>query len=107
MKMQLFDSLNDKYYYEKLDNGLEVYLFPYSKTKKFHTSIIIPHGGMVTEIKDLKTKELITFPQGVAHFLEHQMFERNKENLLDIFPKMGLKTNAYIMFLVQVILIRV
>ncbi|NLA33076.1 MAG: insulinase family protein [Mollicutes bacterium] len=95
MKMQLIESLNDKYYYEKLDNGLEVYLFPYSKTKKFHTSIIIPHGGMVTEIKDLKTKELITFPQGVAHFLEHQMFERNKENLLDIFPKMGLKTNAY------------
>ena len=43
MKEKTFEKVDEKLYIEKLDNGLEVYLYPTSKTKNFYISISVKY----------------------------------------------------------------
>lgn len=95
MNKQIISGLNDVYYYEILDNGLEIYLFPDSRTKRFNVDITIPYGGMTTEFIDAKTKKQYNFPKGVAHFLEHQTFQKENDSLLNVFEQIGINAGAF------------
>ena len=43
-------------------------------------------------------KEAITVPDGVAHFLEHKMFEKKDHDAFDLFGKLGADSNAFTSF---------
>ncbi len=79
-------------YYEKLSNGLEIFIIPNKTKKRFRASLTVKYGSSYTTFeKDNKT---IQTPTGIAHFLEHKMFER-KENPFDFYSKFGTDVNAY------------
>lgn len=71
MKEKIFEKVDEKLYIEKIDNGLEVYLYPTSKTKNFYISISVKYGSKVRKYK-INNKTFDVIP-GSAHFLEHKV----------------------------------
>lgn len=71
MIKKTFEKVNEDLYCEKLDNGLEVYLYKTDKTKNFYITISVKFGANVTKYK-LNNKIYDVVP-GSAHFLEHKV----------------------------------
>ena len=82
-------------YTEKLDNGLDVIMLPYSNKKNYFISYATKYGSEVSKFIPVGEKEMIKVPDGVAHFLEHKMFEQ--EDGIDpfsFFSESGTGSNA-------------
>ncbi|MCR5264047.1 MAG: insulinase family protein [Clostridiales bacterium] len=92
------DYLKEKYYYVHHKSGLDVYVFP----KKMSVSYALfgTRYGSIDNIFRLKgDKEFTEVPDGIAHYLEHKMFEN--EDGVDTFQryaKYGASANAYTSF---------
>ena len=87
--------LDQNVYYEKLDNGLEVYLIPYKNKSNYSMHYLTKYGSIQTTFIPYGKKNKITVPDGIAHFLEHKMFEQ--EDGIDPFTfasKTGTYSNA-------------
>ena len=96
--MQIIENLKikEKLYIEKLENGLTVMIIPKANTKKKFITWGTNFGSIDNNFTDPKTKEEIKIPDGVAHFLEHKMFEQsNGTNSLDTLSSIGVDANAY------------
>ncbi len=94
--MKLIESLNikEKAYIEKLENGMTVIIIPKNNTNKKYIIWGINFGSIDNHFK--VNEEEIYIPDGVAHFLEHKMFEQeNGTNSLDTLMALGIDANAY------------
>jgi len=88
--------VKEKIYREKLENGLTVMIIPKHNTNKKYI-IWGTHFGSIDNhfISPIENKET-KIPDGVAHFLEHKLFEQeNGTNSLDILSGLGVEANAY------------
>jgi predicted Zn-dependent peptidase len=74
-------------YYEKLDNGLEVYMVPKKNVSNIYTTYSTKYGSIHNEFIPVDEKKMVKFPGGIAHFLEHKVFEQ--EDGLDVFNFFG------------------
>jgi len=96
--MQVIENLKikEKLYIEKLENGLTVMIIPKENTRKKYIMWGVNFGSIDNHFIDPKTKEEVKIPDGVAHFLEHKMFEQsNGTNSLDTLSSIGVDPNAY------------
>lgn len=96
--MQIIENLKikEKLYIEKLENGLTIMIIPKPNTKKKYITWGVNFGSIDNHFIDPKTKQQIQIPDGVAHFLEHKMFEQsNGTNSLDTLSSIGVDPNAY------------
>ena len=94
MKKISLKDLDMDAYTETLSNGLEVYMLPYSNKKNYFISFATRFGSDVLEYTDDKRKSHKP-PLGIAHFLEHKMFE--EESGIDpftFFSESGTDSNA-------------
>lgn len=90
--------LGESTYITKLKNGLTVYI---CKKKGFGKKIGMygtKYGSIFNDFVDITTNQRIQVPDGIAHFLEHKLFEKEGANALDLFSKMGVSSNAYTSF---------
>lgn len=82
-------------YKETLDNGLTIYICPMKKNTT-HASIVTRFGGDYLDFIPRGKKDLITTPDGTAHFLEHKMFEtEDHKDPMVLFSNNGASSNAY------------
>lgn len=94
MKKISNDILKEEYYTVELDNGLHVYLYPKPQFHRTYGIFSTKFGSCDMEFYD--QDQLIHTPAGVAHFLEHKMFECSDGNdASDLFSIIGGETNAY------------
>ena len=96
--MKLIEStkIKEKAYIEKLENGLTVIIIPKQNTKKKYVIWGTHFGSIDNRFIMPKTGEEVFVPDGVAHFLEHKMFEQeNGKNSLDVLMSLGVDANAY------------
>lgn len=96
MKIIENSKVKEKLYVEKLENGLTVMIIPKKGIQKKYviwgtnygsndSKFIVPGENQETEV-----------PKGVAHFLEHKMFEQESGvNSLDTLTALGVEANAY------------
>ena len=94
MKIKL-NELDMELYKEKLDNGLDVYLVPMLNKKNYYINYATRYGSEISEFIPAGKKEYVKVPDGVAHFLEHKMFEQ--EDGVDpftFFSESGSDSNA-------------
>lgn len=84
----------ESYVREVLDNGLEVVLFEKPNYSKSFFIIGTPYGGCDYQQEDRNGK-VYTYPKGVAHFLEHKMFEKEGKDVLEEFSALGANVNAF------------
>ena len=88
--------LNLKLYTDTLDNGMKVIIIPIKNTDKKFVAWTTRYGSIDNIFIDPKTKSKIEVPDGVAHYLEHKMFEQeNGKDSLYVLMGLGLEANAY------------
>ncbi|MFV5770009.1 EF-P 5-aminopentanol modification-associated protein YfmH [Mammaliicoccus sciuri] len=92
MKSLKIDTTN-KLYYEKLDNGMDIYIYYIPEHYKTVANLTVKFGSINEYFED--QEGAITLPMGTAHFLEHQMFENKNENIFSLFSNQGSKINAF------------
>lgn len=96
--MQIIKNLQvkEEVYIEKLENGLTIMVIPKKETLKKYV-IWGTNFGSIDNHFILKPKgEEVKIPDGVAHFLEHKLFEQeNGTNSLDVLSSLGVDANAY------------
>ena len=96
--MQIIENskVKEKVYIEKLDNGLTVMIIPKKDVQKKYMIWGTNYGSNDNEFIVPEEQEKTIVPNGVAHFLEHKMFEQeNGTNSLDVLTALGVEANAY------------
>lgn len=83
-----------KLYYEKLNNGLEVYIIPNNNQDNYHIEVVTKYGSSIKEFIPINEKEYLKLPLGVAHFLEHKMFDMEDGDVFKFYSKTGTYINA-------------
>ena len=88
------EKLNEKYYYLKHESGLDIYVFPKKMTLK--TAFLgVKFGSVYEEGATVDCKEM-SFPSGIAHFLEHKLFSSaNGVDACEELASVGADANAY------------
>ncbi len=94
MNKQTFPKIKETLYTEKLKNGLSVFLLPKKGFHKSYASISTNLGSLATKIKDQNQKEYL-LPKGIAHFLEHKLFEQNNADVSTLFAANQARVNAF------------
>ena len=94
MKAIELKGLDQTLYYEKLENGLEVYMLPYKNKSNYTMHYLTKYGSIQTTFIPYGEKEKITVPDGIAHFLEHKMFEQDGVDPFTYAAKTGTYSNA-------------
>lgn len=95
MKVMNLEVVNEKLFYEKLDNGLEVYIIRKKNFNSNYASFISKFGGLDIEFIPINEKTYVKMPAGIAHFLEHKLFEQeNEPQVHDFYKQSGTYVNA-------------
>ena len=94
MKEIKLKGLEQSVYTETLNNGLDIYLVPFENKKNYFISYATKFGSEVVEFTD-NNKKTFKPPLGIAHFLEHKMFE-NDDGIdpFTFFSESGTDSNA-------------
>jgi predicted Zn-dependent peptidase len=87
--------IKDALFVEKLDNGLTVAVLQKPGFKQATGRIATHYGSTDSRFVDPKTGKEIDVPDGIAHFLEHKMFEKDWGNVSDKFSELAADANAY------------
>ncbi len=99
MEKIINDLLKEELYYEKLENGLEVYFMPKKGFTKKYAVLATNYGSNDLEFIPINEKEKMRVNAGIAHFLEHKLFEQpDGGNAFDKFSKWGANANAFTNF---------
>jgi len=97
--------LLEHHHYEYIDeeifvgeiNGLKTYVVPKKGFSKYYAMLTVKYGS-----KDIKFSindgEMKEYPLGIAHFLEHKLFEEKEGNIFDRFALLGSSPNAFTNF---------
>jgi len=94
MKKITIDRINEDIYYEKLDNGLDVYLYINKNIHNNYVTFTTKYGSIYNEFID--NNKMIKVPNGIAHFLEHKVFnQKDGPQPEEFYAKSGGICNAY------------
>ena len=75
MEEQYYQQIDEYVYKETLDNGLDVFIIPKRGFQKTFVTYTTQFGSLDSKFKPHNQDSYITVPDGVAHFLEHKLFE--------------------------------
>ena len=95
MEKIYFETLKETLYHEKMANGLQVYLLPKMGFEKTYGLFSTRFGAIDTTFIPLNKDEMIKVEDGIAHFLEHKMFDMSDGDASEKFAKLGASTNAF------------
>lgn len=99
MKKIKLNHTGEEITYEKLENGLEVFLYNKNDFTNNYVTFSTKFGSIYNEFVPLDEFKMKKVPHGVAHFLEHKVFVQ-KDGLQpeEFFSKSGALCNAYTTF---------
>lgn len=96
MKIIENKKIQEQYYMEVLENGLTVFLMPKTDFYKTYAIFATKYGSRDTEFIPRGKTEFIKTPEGIAHFLEHKLFEQEDgTDASNIFASFGADVNAF------------
>lgn len=95
MNKKHYQTINETLYHQQMQNGLNVYLLKKEGFSKTYGLFATNFGSVDTTFVPLYEDKMIKVPDGVAHFLEHKMFEMENGDISDEFSKLGASTNAF------------
>ncbi len=93
-----YEQLDETLFKKELENGLSVFLLPKRQRAKSYAIFMTDYGSMHNTFTPLNQQERITVPDGIAHFLEHKLFEKEDHDIFTDFTKLGASPNAYTSF---------
>ncbi len=87
----------EKYYRISHDSGLVIYVYPKEGYSSAYAIFGANYGSINTKFS-VNGGDLITVPDGIAHYLEHKLFESEEGDAFARFAKTGASANAYTSF---------
>ena len=94
-----YPAVKETLYQAILKNGLTVSLLPKNDFNEVYGVVTVQVGSVDTEFTDRNGKKK-KYPNGIAHFLEHKLFEReNSEDIMAAFTELGAESNAFTSFI--------
>ncbi len=98
IKTRISEKLGEQYFTFRHDSGLTVYVFPKEMASSY-ALFATKYGSLENKFKLATDGDFTTVPAGIAHFLEHKMFE-NEDGVdtFERFAKTGASANAYTSF---------
>jgi predicted Zn-dependent peptidase len=92
------NKIDEKYYYFKHESGLDIYVVPKNHTTAF-ALFGTKYGSIDSIFKIDGEKDFTVVPDGIAHFLEHKLFDNEDGIHADQrFAETGAYSNAYTSF---------
>lgn len=88
----------DKCIYVKHDSGLDIYICEMEGFSSVEALFGTKYGSVNTMFKMRDDKEYTVVPEGIAHFLEHKLFENEDCDVFELYAKTGANGNAYTSF---------
>ncbi|MCA0969074.1 insulinase family protein [Halobacillus litoralis] len=98
MEELVYQQLNETVYKETLDNGLQVFLLSKPEMAKTFGIFTTNYGSIDQTFTPIGQDEQVTVPEGIAHFLEHKLFEKEDRDVFQDFTKLGASANAFTSF---------
>ena len=93
-----YPAVKEMVYRTRLANGLTVALLPKKEFKEVYGSVTVQFGSVDTLITEVDG-DVKEYPGGIAHFLEHKLFEReDASDLISAFTSLGADSNAFTSF---------
>ncbi|MBP1991272.1 EF-P 5-aminopentanol modification-associated protein YfmH [Paenibacillus eucommiae] len=92
-----YPHLNETIYHEKLPNGLNVYVLPKEGFQKTYATFSTQYGSVDNHF-EVQENQSVRVPDGIAHFLEHKMFEEPEGDVFASFASQGASANAFTSF---------
>lgn len=93
-----YSKYDETIYDQQLDNGLVVQVLPKQNFHKTYAILTVDFGSIDRTFVPNTADDMITVPDGIAHFLEHKMFEKIDHDAFDLFGKLGADSNAFTSF---------
>src|SRR5574342_142644 len=93
-----FDQLQEELYHEKMSNGLNVYILPKKGFNKTYATFTTKYGSVDNTFIPLGKEEYVKVPDGIVHFLEHKLFEKEDGDVFQQFSRQGASANAFTSF---------
>ena len=95
MKRNNLEKIDLELYEETLDNGLKVFIVPKDNVNGIYATFNTKFGSIHQEFIPNNSNEMIKVPLGVAHFLEHKMFEqKDNKDPFTFYSERGCDANA-------------
>jgi len=79
-------------------SGLTLLLCPMAGFSSAYALFATKYGSVDTSFKTGEDEEFVTVPEGIAHFLEHKLFESEDGDAFGKYAKTGASANAYTSF---------
>ncbi|SDC51801.1 EF-P 5-aminopentanol modification-associated protein YfmH [Shouchella lonarensis] len=98
MKRIEYRQLGETLYQEQLENGLDVYILPREGFHEAFATFTTKYGSIDNVFVPRGQKESIRVPDGIAHFLEHKMFDGKDDDVFNTFGEQGAAANAFTSF---------
>ncbi len=92
------DILREKYYEIEHKSGLKIYVFPKENYTSTYALFGTKYGSIDTKFRRKGQAEFTEVPEGIAHFLEHKLFESEELGAFERYAKTGASANAYTSF---------
>lgn len=89
------ERLKEEIHTYELENGLKIFYMPKKGYSKKYVIYATNYGSNDNKFKPIGEDSQIEVPAGIAHFLEHKMFEEPDGNVFNEFSKLGSYVNAY------------
>lgn len=80
------------------DSGLEILIWKTEGHSVKHAIFGTRYGSVNTTFKTTDDEDFVTVPNGIAHYLEHKLFENEDTDVFDLYAKTGAFGNAYTTF---------
>ena len=90
-----FPNVGETLHHHVLDNGLSVYLLKKTGYEKTYATFTTKYGSID---RRFKLDNWVEVPDGIAHFLEHKMFEKEDGDIFQQFGRQGASANAFTSF---------
>ena len=98
MEKQIFESeIGESYTVARLDNGLTVYICEMPQFRSAYAVFGTRYGSIDTKFSK-NGKPAVSVPEGIAHFLEHKLFESEEGDAFTLYAKTGAMANAFTSF---------
>lgn len=92
------EKLKEQYYSYDHESGLKIFLYPMKGYSSSYALFGTKLGSIDTAFKTDEDSEWTQVPEGIAHFLEHKLFESEEGDAFSLFAKTGASANAFTSF---------
>lgn len=97
MEKKVYASIEETIYTKTLSNGLQLVVYPKRGFTKSYAVFTTYYGSIDNHFQTVDG-ETHQVADGIAHFLEHKLFEKEEVDVMNTFNELGANTNAFTSF---------